>query len=277
VQDKNITRLPEGLSIAYQERKRQEAAHKKMTDSTEAEKRKWVYGLVLFANRGKVGIMDASKNIFFPADATYLDFGRYDIDPDDNTIHVKIVSDYYGNEHNLTFKQNVPVTEFISEYDDIKKIAIKAELNPYNSLTGDYKSYFDVDIYQGFDYKKGFSLSLGNCPLCEGDGKLYDGYTLSSETFTYDRVVKDGTTTITRKNYLANERVDRNGNRYIPTTTQTYDNYKTVKEKKVIRTKTSKYKTCTLCNGDKKYRSAIIQWDDKRNEYVLTTLKFFSN
>lgn len=271
--DTGLARLPGALAIAFGERKSKEAMEKKNAVAAEAAKRTWVYSLVLFAEGGAVGMKDSIGKVIFPAQATALEFGRFSIDPDGDTIHVTMV--YNGDkELNWAFKGSIPVTNFMSEHEDMAKFAIKAELNPYNSLTGDYKSYFDGAIHAGFDYKAGFALYQGICPLCDGDGKLPDGYSVSSQTFTYDRVVKDGTTTITRKNYLANERIDASGRVYVPTTTQSFDNYKIVKEEKKVVTRTNKYKTCTLCEGRKKYSHAVIVWDDKRNEYVLTTLKF---
>lgn len=188
---------------------------------------------------------------------------------------INVTMKYDDNkELNWSYKGTVPVTDFMSENENISKFVIKAEMNPYNSLAGDYKLYFDEVINPGFDYRSGFSLYQGACPLCEGAGKLKDGVNVYSRSITYDRIVKDGTTTITRKNYLANERVGANGQVYIPNYTQTYDNYKTVKEEKTVTTTSDKYKTCTLCDGKTRYKYGIIAWDEARNEYVLKSLNF---
>ncbi|TPV35363.1 hypothetical protein FJ651_00115 [Paucihalobacter ruber] len=237
----------------------------------EAAKRKWLNGLVLFAKAGAIGIKDADENWVLPIQATALTIGSYLIEPDDDIINVK-----NGWLTEGRFTGSVSITRFFTGLKDYEKFAIKAELNPYNSLTGDNRSYFDVviNVNRAYNFKSGFEIYQGICPICDGDGQLPDGYTKSSETITYDRVVKDGTTTITRKNYLANERVDAYGNKYVRTYNQTYDNYKTVKEKKTIVTETKKYKTCSVCEGKKKFSYALILWDDQRNEYVLTTLKF---
>lgn len=275
--DSILTRLPDDLSLAYQKiRNKQELnTQNKLRDET--EKIKWAKGLVFFAKDGTVGIKYADGNIFFPAAATTLEFGRYTINPDGDTINITMTSPYRDKDK-LTWSYKSVYSLFYSKdnlmIDEIVKYGFKAELYPFNNISNRYGYYFDVTIDKGFNYTSGFPFISGICPHCDGDGKEEDGYTTETSTVTYDEQVKDGTTTIAKKNYLANERVDASGRKYTPTTYQTFDNYKTVKRVRKEVTKTRKYKTCTICSGKKRYKSASIIWDDKRNEFVLTAIYF---
>ncbi|HAN65139.1 MAG TPA: hypothetical protein DCQ34_02100 [Chitinophagaceae bacterium] len=275
--DSALIELPDDISIAYKELIRKEESSKQEAKSKEDERRNWAKQLVFFARGGAVGIKDADGNVFFPAAATTLEFGRYTIDPDGDTINITMTSPYRDKDK-LTWSYKSVYSLFYSKdnlmIDDIVKHGFKAELYPFNNISNRYGYYFDVTIDKGFNYTSGFPFISGICPHCDGDGKEEDGYTTETSTVTYDEQVKDGTTTIAKKNYLANERVDASGRKYTPTTYQTFDNYKTVRRVRKEVTKTRKYKTCTICSGKKRYKSASIIWDDKRNEFVLTAIYF---
>ena len=275
MKDSSIERLSAELETAYCESRARERSQKTAQLKADAEKRVWLKGLKLFAKGEEIGIKEASGKIVLPATAMALVIGKLDIDPDGDTIKItNQLLDNYSIDWAFTGEIPLQFDTVFAPMTDLMKNKIMAELNPYNSISGDYKLYFDVEITPQYDYTATIYKFKDNCPLCEGSGQIRDGYTYSSETFTYDRTVKDGTTTITRKNYLANERVSSNGTVYTPEYTQTYDNYKTVQEEKTVTTATKKYKTCTLCEGKKRYSSCSIEWDKVRNEYVLKGIWF---
>jgi hypothetical protein len=97
----------------------------------------------------------------------------------------------------------------------------------------------------------GFTIN-GVCPACLGKGTLVEGDgSLVSKTTTHKRVVATGTTSVTKKNYLANERVTSDGKVYVPTYSSSYTNYGAVED--ISEEMVPNYQTvsCYFCHGHK--------------------------
>jgi len=236
---------------------------------------KWMDGLYFESQKGSLAILNQKGETLLPYAATAVEIGITEFDPDDGSIAVGLTSDKptdfkptFTGRYKLINNTGGTSNAFHASYP------VMLEINPYNSMSADYRFYFNVEFTPDFDYKADIHLPGEKCPVCDGAGQKDDGYNVISNTITYNRIVKDGKTTITRKNYLANERVDANGRVYVPTYEQSYDKYKTVKETVTNNTYIRKYKPCPLCNGAKKYQSGYVIWDEARKEYVLKTLVF---
>lgn len=146
---------------------------------------------------------------------------------------------------------------------------------PYLSLQADVRIY-DPASKKYFVYAKTvspdmnpeeFSIYETKCPVCNGKGFLTEGD--GSVKVVQDKekkLKKTGTTTITKKDYLANERVI-NGRLQAPTYTQSIDNYAyvdVVTNREVVNLKRV---ACYGCKGTKK-GALRVTWDVLRQQYT---------
>jgi hypothetical protein len=276
----DIQRVPDSLFalfwIDYQAEQMAEKLLAEKQQQYEADRTNWLSDLYFLGNNGSMGVFNDRGQTILPITATGIEIGIMYFDPDGlDTLYTGLTTD--GSEMiEVYYLGKYYVWQHY--YSDIWGLSLSTpimlELNPYNSMSADYQFYFNIELTHEFDYHQSIYLPGASCPVCDGAGVKPDGYDVVSSTIVYDRIVKDGTTTITRKNYLANERVASDGSVYVPTYEQTYDNYKTVQEEVTTNTYIDKYKPCPLCNGARVYRSGIVLWDEIRQEYVLTSLTF---
>lgn len=284
----HLSRLPDDMYTNYlnnidneKKKKEKEIELKKREEAAkivaEDVRRIWLDGLYVVAGNEGLGINDKYHNIILPATATNIKVGNmlFETDGEENII-IKEFTEYYQTIIRNTFAKRCLLNNnyIIGGEGTLMLEKIMVKINPYYNLSGNYKFNFEHEVTPNFHFKSPINLSEANCPVCNGSGKVSDGYDIDKRTVYTESYVPDGTTTVTKKNYLANERVNVNGTSYVPTYEQTTTNYKKVNNTKTEVTYNEKFKECGFCKGKKRYKRANVIWDENRQEYVLQSLNF---
>ncbi len=129
----------------------------------------------------------------------------------------------------------------------------------YTNKTGTGVSYYNLRIEMDFDYKQHRILDF-KCPLCQGEGQIFEKKVTVIDTTINTHLVKTGETVITKKSYSSNERVRSDGSTYVPTYNTRLDNYGYKTDTVITKHTYDSYRKCPLCKGKAGQFSTTIEW-----------------